>query len=143
MARKGDLIIRSYQPSDERAVIELWHECGLVVPQNDPKKDIEKKVEFQPQWFLVGTVDGKVIATAMVGYDGHRGWINYLGVSPHFRRRGFGQRMMKKAEIVLKEVGCQKINVQIRKTNESAIFFYESCGYSDDEVFSMGKRLDK
>jgi ribosomal protein S18 acetylase RimI-like enzyme len=142
MTDNPPLIIRQYSPEDEKDVITLWHACGLVVPHNDPKTDIEKKIEFQPQWFLVGVINKKVVATIMAGYDGHRGWINYLGVLPEYQRKGYGQKMMEKAEQLLKKVGCQKINLQIRKTNVSIIKFYESVGYTPDEVVSMGKRLN-
>ncbi|MDB4384573.1 hypothetical protein N9Z12_00840 [Opitutaceae bacterium] len=74
--------IRSYQDSDEKGVVELWDACGLIVPQNDPTRDIQRKLKVNPEWFLVGVEDEDIIASCMVGYDGHRGWINYLAVSP-------------------------------------------------------------
>ncbi|MGD2251002.1 MAG: GNAT family acetyltransferase [Candidatus Methanofastidiosia archaeon] len=141
MTDNPPLIIRQYSSEDEIDVITLWHACGLVVPHNTPKTDIEKKIEFQPQWFLVGIINKKVVATCMAGYDGHRGWINYLGVLPEYQRKGYGRKIMEKAEQLLKKTGCQKINLQIRKTNLPVITFYESLGYSHDEVVSMGKRL--
>lgn len=136
------LIIRQYSAEDEPYVIDLWHSCGLVVSHNDPKIDIEKKMQFQPQWFLVGVISQKVVATVMAGYEGHRGWINYLGVLPEYQGKGYGHKMMEKAEQLLKKAGCQKINLQIRKTNKSVIHFYQSLGYTRDEVVSMGKRLN-
>ncbi len=143
MIKKDELLIRQYDPSDENAVIKLWHECGLVVPHNDPKTDIEKKMQFQPQWFFVGVVNGNISSTIMVGYEGRRGWINYLAVSPEFQRRGYGKQMMERAEVVLKKVGCLKINLQVRETNKEVIYFYKSLGYSEDNVISMGKRLNQ
>ncbi|KYK36623.1 MAG: acetyltransferase [Theionarchaea archaeon DG-70] len=113
-----------------------------MVPHNDPEIDIEKKIQFQSQWFFVGVVNGRIGSTVMVGYEGHRGWINYLAVSPDLQRRGYGKQMMERAEAVLKKVGCLKINLQIRETNKKVIFFYRSLGYSEDNVISMGKRLD-
>ncbi len=85
------LDIRAYQPTDEESVIALWRECGLVVPQNDPERDIRLKMQVQPELFLVGD---KVAASVMAGYEGHRGWLNYLAVSPAFRRQGLGRRMV-------------------------------------------------
>ena len=77
----------------------------------------------------------------MVGYEGHRGWINYLAVDPSKRRQGIGQQMMKAAEQHLNEQGCPKINLQVRSSNLEVIAFYESLGFSRDEVISLGKRL--
>jgi ribosomal protein S18 acetylase RimI-like enzyme len=133
--------IRPYQPSDEEEVVRLWIDCGLVVPQNNPIRDIGRKLKVNPEWFLVGELDGKVIATCMVGYEGHRGWINYLSVSPRFQRKGYAQEIMKRAEDLLLEAGCPKINLQIRATNHKVIEFYKSIGFKVDEVVSMGKRL--
>ena len=137
----NDLVIRSYQSQDEAAVIELWLQCNLVVPQNNPERDIKRKLQVSPAWFLVGTLDGKVVATCMAGYEGHRGWINYLAVSPQHRRKGIGRRIMEDAEKRLKSAGCPKINLQVRETNREVILFYERIGYTKDPVVSMGKRL--
>jgi ribosomal protein S18 acetylase RimI-like enzyme len=134
--------IRPYQPSDEEAIIQLWIDCDLVVPQNNPKRDIERKLKVNSEWFLVGTLDGEVIASCMAGYEGHRGWINYLAVSPKYRRHGLATRMMNEAEHLLKKAGCPKINIQIRSTNREVIEFYKSVGFDFDPVMSMGKRLE-
>ena len=138
----NDLVIRPYQTQDEAAVVELWMQCNLVVPQNKPERDIKRKLQVNPEWFLVGLVDGKVVATCMAGYEGHRGWINYLAVSPQHRRQGIGKRMMEEAEKRLRSSGCPKINLQVRENNRSVIQFYESIGYTGDPVVSMGKRLE-
>ena len=76
--------IRPYRARDQTAVVDLWEKCGLVVPHNDPLRDIESKQQVNPEWFLVGELVGQVVATCMVGYEGHRGWINYLAVSPDY-----------------------------------------------------------
>ncbi len=136
-----NLLIRSYHHDDKKEVTNLWFECDLVVPQNDPQRDIERKLRINPEWFLVGVLDGKIVATCMAGYEGHRGWINYLAVSPPYRRRGIAKQMMEEAEAKLRSAGCPKINLQVRKTNTEVIHFYESIGYSIDRVVSMGKRL--
>jgi len=138
----NNLLIRPYHPNDEEAVIQLWIDCDLVVPQNNPKRDIERKLKVNPEWFLVGLFNGEVVATCMAGYEGHRGWINYLAVSPKHRRREFATQMMNEAENLLKNVGCPKINLQIRDTNSRAIEFYKSIGFITDQVASMGKRLE-
>jgi len=139
----GGLTVRSYEDRDREAVIELWKVCTLVVPWNDPERDIERKLRVRPELFLVGEVDGRIAATCMAGYEGHRGWVNYLAVSPGHRRRGFGRLMMEAAETRLAEAGCPKLNVQIRTSNREVAEFYQSIGYRTDDVLSMGKRLEE
>ena len=133
--------IRAYRPGDEDGIIQLWTECGLVRSWNDPAKDIRRKLQVNPEWFLVGEDENGLIASCMVGYDGHRGWINYLAVRPDKRRQGFARLMVRHAESQLEKAGCPKINLQIRTSNKEAIRFYEKIGYATDEVISMGKRL--
>jgi ribosomal protein S18 acetylase RimI-like enzyme len=136
------MLVRPYQPSDEVAVVGLWRECGLVRPQNDPRKDIRRKLRVSPEWFLVGEHDGRIVGTAMVGYEGHRGWINYLAVEPRLQRTGLGRMLMAEAERLLRAVGCPKINLQVRSSNEHAVQFYRELGFSVDDVISLGKRLE-
>ena len=135
------LQIRAYLESDQDAVVALWRECGLVRPWNDPVKDIQRKLRVQRDLFLVGTLDGRLVATVMAGYEGHRGWINYLAVAKECRKQGFGRRLMDQAEARLRAVGCPKINLQIRSSNAEVIAFYRSLGFSVDDSLSMGKRL--
>ena len=135
------LIIRSFQISDEPDVIDLWHRCNLVVPQNDPKKDIAMKFQVQPEFFLVGVISNRIVSTIMSGYDGHRGWIYYLAVDPDFQKNGIGHRMVEEVESKLRKLGCSKINLQVRNSNKSVIAFYEHIGFLDDDVLGMGKRL--
>jgi len=136
------LLIRRYEPADEEAVIALWKSCGLTVPHNNPHKDIQRKLRVNPEWFLIGEENGVIISSCMAGYEGHRGWINYLAVAPHGQRRGIATQMMHEAERLLREAGCPKINLQVRSSNASAIRFYESIGFKQDQVFSLGKRLE-
>jgi ribosomal protein S18 acetylase RimI-like enzyme/phenylpyruvate tautomerase PptA (4-oxalocrotonate tautomerase family) len=133
--------IRSYQPADQPAVIDLWHRCNLVVPQNDPQKDIAMKSQVQADLFSMGTIGSRIVATLMAGYDGHRGWIYYLAVDPDYQRRGIGRHMMEHAEAALKKRGCPKINLQVRTSNPAVISFYEHLGYTKDNVIGLGKRL--
>lgn len=134
--------VRPYQTDDEAAVLALWHACGLVVPHNNPKRDIERKLRVNPELFLVGELDGQVIASCMAGYEGHRGWINYLAVHPVHQRHGFAREIMQHAESLLRTAGCPKINLQVRSTNERVIAFYERLGFAQDNVVSLGKRLE-
>jgi len=138
----AELHIRTYHDSDRDEVIDLWHRCDLYRPWNDPVKDIEAKTAIQPELFFIGTVDEKIVATVMAGFDGHRGWIYYLGVLPEFRCMGFGERIMRKVEEELKKLGCRKINLQVRTSNKDAPEFYKKIGYRNDDVISMGKRID-
>lgn len=138
-----NLTIRSFQSEDEEAVIGLWNQCGLIVPQNNPKKDIARKMKVNPELFLVGLYRSNLIATCMAGYEGHRGWINYLAVAPAMRRKGIATRLMTAAEKQLKRIGCPKINLQVRTTNKAVINFYASIGFQDDDVLGMGKRLEQ
>ena len=135
--------IRPFDPVDEADVVLLWERCGLVVPWNDPHRDIGRKLRVQPDLFLVGLVGGKIVATAMAGYEGHRGWVNYLAVHPDHQRGGMGRRMMDAAEERLRAIGCPKINVQVRTSNRGVIDFYRAIGFEDDEVASLGKRLER
>jgi 4-oxalocrotonate tautomerase family enzyme len=139
--RIAEFKIRPYQAPDESAVIDLWHRCNLVVPQNEPKKDIETKLRVQPDLLFVGTINDRIVATVMAGYDGHRGWIYYLAVDPDHQRKQIGRRMMEKAESKLKKLGCPKINLQVRTSNQAVISFYERLGFSNDNVIGLGKRL--
>jgi len=134
--------IRPFDPQDEEQVIALWRKCNLVVPQNDPKKDIQRKLKVNTELFLVGVVDDKIVATIMGGYEGHRGWVNYLAVSPSHQRKGYGQQMMEAVEVKLRAMGCAKINLQVRETNLAVVEFYKAIGYNLDHVIGMGKRLE-
>jgi len=143
MSAAMSMEIRSFEDDDGDAVVELWSRCGLLRPWNNPHKDIERKRRVQRSLFLIGTIEEKVVGSVMVGYDGHRGWINYLAVDPAHQRSGFGRALMDAAEQQLRRIGCPKINLQIRRDNLEAIAFYERIGYTEDVVVSFGKRLEK
>jgi len=133
--------IISYDPKYQEAIIDLWKKCNLIVPQNDPIEDIQKKLDFQPDLFLSALLDGQLIGSVMAGYEGHRGWLNYLAVLPEYQKRGYGRRLVKRAVEELRKLGCLKVNVQIRKSSPSAIGFYKHLGFKDDNVVSLGLRL--
>ena len=103
--------LRPYHAADEDAVVELWQRCGLTRAWNDPRKDIQRKLTTQPELFLVGELQGAVIATVMAGYDGHRGWVNYLAVAPEHRSQGHGRFLMRHIEAALTARGCPKLNL--------------------------------
>ena len=131
--------IEIYDHVDQKEVIDIWQKCGLVTDKNDPVADIIRKTTHSPDLFIVGKINGKIIATVMGGYEGRRGWINLLCVAPSSQRTGHGRMIMDHIENLLFKAGCPKINLQIRITNQQAIKFYESLGYSNDHVFSMAK----
>lgn len=137
------MLIRPFRASEQEAVIALWAACDLLRPWNDPKKDIARKLEVQPELFLVAVGAGELVGTVMAGFDGHRGWIYYLAVSPAQQGTGVGRALMEAAEARLRELGCPKINLQIRAENEAVRAFYERLGYRRDAVLSLGKRLGR
>ncbi len=112
----------------------------MVAAGNDPDRDIDLKIAYQPDLLFVSENHGQVIATVMAGYDGHRGWINYLAVDPGHRRNGYGRELMAHAEQALVELGCPKINVQVRPTNDGVRTFYEKMGYTCEDRLNFGKR---
>jgi ribosomal protein S18 acetylase RimI-like enzyme len=134
--------IRTFERVDEPAVIALWRDCAVIRAGNDPGRDIARKVALADDLFLVGLLDDEIVATVMAGYEGHRGWINYLATGPRHRRRGLARQLMDEAERRLLARGCPKINLQIRTSNIEAVAFYEHLGYRADEVISMGKRIE-
>ncbi|WIE72833.1 GNAT family acetyltransferase [Curtobacterium sp. MCJR17_020] len=134
--------IRPFRADDTEAVVALWESCGLVRPWNDPRRDIARKATVQPELFLVAESEiSGVVAAGMAGFDGHRGWVNYLAVQPDLQGSGLGRTLMGEFERLLTDLGCPKVNLQIRAGNERVLGFYESLGYSDDRTVSLGKRL--
>lgn len=148
-ATAGSISIRPFAVADTEPVVALWREAGLVKPWNDPYRDIERKLAVQPELFLVAELadvvgdDGacRLVGTAMVGYEGHRGWVNYLAVDAGLRGGGLGRALMAEAERLLVGLGCPKLNLQVRTSNTEVLAFYERLGYAVDDAVSLGKRL--
>jgi len=136
------LEIRPYRDADHADVVALWER---IFPDNrewnQPAAYIRRKQNVQPDLFLVGVLDGRLIATVLAGYDGVRGWIYHLAVAPTHRRHGVGSAMMRAAERRLHALGCPKINLQIYRTNAEVVRFYERLGYAVEDRLSMGRRL--
>ncbi|MGB5951384.1 MAG: GNAT family acetyltransferase [Ornithinimicrobium sp.] len=133
--------IRPFDRAETAEVVALWHEVGITRPWNDPHRDIERKLTVQPELFLVGIDDDEVVATAMSGFDGHRGWLYYFAVAPHQQGRGLGRALLSEVERLLINLGCPKLNVQIRNGNQDLQDRYERWGYSQDGATGMGRRL--
>lgn len=137
------LTIRPFADTDMQAVIAVWKACGLVVSWNNPEEDIARKLTVDPDLFLIGERYEEIVATVMGGYEGHRGWINYLAVLPAYQHCGYGAEIMTEVENRIRAKGCPKINLQVRSSNTEVIAFYRSQGYTVDDVVSLGKRLIK
>jgi len=135
------LTIRPFEERDRPAVVDLWQRCGLVRPWNDPDRDIDRKLTVQPELFVVGELAGVLVGSVMAGFDGHRGWMNYLCVDPDHTGRGYGRALVTHVEAALRALGCPKVNLQVRSSNAAVLAFYAGLGYGLDEVVSMGKRL--
>ena len=133
--------IRAFQIADQESVVALWNECGLTRPWNNPHLDIARKLTAQPELFIVATINDVIVGTAMIGFDGHRGWVYYLAVKPSHQRKAIGSALMNEAERLLEQRGCPKICLMIRSSNASVIEFYKELGYAQDDVVTLGKRL--
>lgn len=134
-------IIRPYQDTDLEDIITLWELCDLTRPWNNPEIDIFRKLAQKDELFLVAVKDEQLIATVMGGYDGHRGWVNYLAVHPHTQRNGVATALIQQLEKRLIALGCPKLQLLIRKENIGVFSFYEELGYEEIDVICLGKRL--
>ncbi|MHB8634989.1 MAG: GNAT family acetyltransferase [Fimbriimonadaceae bacterium] len=135
--------IRSALPEDKGAVIALWQACELTRPWNDPVRDFDRAEGKALSDVLVGVLADDIVATVMVGLDGHRGWLYYLGVAPNRRRSGFGRLMVEAAEAWLRERGAPKVQLMVRETNAAVMAFYERLGYAHQEVHVLGRFFEK
>ncbi|AFK63192.1 spermidine N1-acetyltransferase [Advenella kashmirensis WT001] len=132
---------RQFHPDDTEATVALWQACGLTRPWNDPHKDIERKLQQEPELFIVAEHNGQLLGSVMAGYDGHRGWIYYLSVLPQYQSQGLGKSLVLQAEQRLRSKGCPKIQLMIRHDNSGVQDFYRTLGYESAEVVVLGKRL--
>jgi ribosomal protein S18 acetylase RimI-like enzyme len=140
------VIIRVFDERDTRAVLALWAQAFPEYatpgkPQRDPRLSIRNKLATQPEFFFVGVLEERLIATVMVGYDGHRGWMYSLAVAEDERGNGYARALVQHAERALAAIGCPKLNLQIMANKPETQAFYAKLGYQMDEVVSFGKRL--
>ncbi len=133
--------IESLTPARFDQAIALWHDAGLTRPWNDPLDDLRRAVAGPASTVLAGSDGEQLLATAMVGHDGHRGWVYYLAVRPEHRGRGHGRAMMRACETWLVARDVPKIDLMVRTQNDAVLAFYNAIGYGRDDVFVMSKRL--
>jgi ribosomal protein S18 acetylase RimI-like enzyme len=134
--------VRSYRPEDRLGVIAVWDEAfpgGTGI--NEATRVIDTKLTVQPELFFVALKDGRVVGTAIAGFDGVRGWLHRLAVRGDCKRQGIASQLLKAVETGLRGIGCPKLNLQVRATNLGVLKFYEANGYVVENRASLGKRL--
>ncbi len=136
------LAVTEIADADVEAVIALWQRCGLTRPWNDPAADIALARRSANSTVLVGRSDGAIVATAMVGHDGHRGWVYYVAVDPVRQKQGLGRAIMHAAEQWLRATGLPKLQLMVRRENLQAGAFYQSLGYEESDTIVFAKWLD-
>jgi ribosomal protein S18 acetylase RimI-like enzyme len=135
-------VIDDLKPAEIEAAVALWEACDLTRPWNDPRADIERAFESPSSTILAQRQNGRLVATVMVGADGHRGWVYYLAVAPDMRKRGLGEAMMRAAEAWASGRGMPKMQLMVRIENAAAAGFYYAIGYETEERLLLAKRLD-
>lgn len=136
------LAITAIEDADVSAVVSLWERCGLTRPWNDPAADIALARKGPNSTILLGREDEKIVASAMVGHEGHRGWVYYVAVDPDRRGQGLGRTIMNAAENWLRQAGIAKLQLLVRQDNVRASAFYETIGYDEAAVTVFAKWLD-
>ena len=136
-------MIRNYRSSDHDALCDLW---DAVFPNpsahNKPEKIISEKVAVQPDMLFVALTEDTIVGSIIAGYDGHRGWLNLVAVHPGSRNQGIGKQLVRHALGALNQMGCKKVNIQIREGNEHVIHFYQKLGFSTEPRVSMGRFIN-
>lgn len=135
--------IRKFLESDKATLTALWQAVFPDdPPHNEPSLVIEAKLAVDDLIFIAEEEDGEMIGACMAGYDGHRGWLYAVAVSPDQRRNGTGKALVLFAIQALKDLGCKKVNLQIRPTNTEVANFYKSLGFSNEDRLSMGTFIE-
>lgn len=135
--------VRELRAADRAAAIDLWERAQLTRPWNPPADDFDRALAGQTSAVLGAVEDDVLVATVMIGHDGHRGWAYYLAVDPDRQREGLGRRMMTAAEDWLRGQGAVKMQVMVRHSNDATIAFYERLGYADGDVVVLARWLDQ
>ena len=143
MASRPDPTIRLFRSADRPALEALWTRVFPDDPPwNTPSVLLARKLAVQPDLIFVAVVDGVLVGAVMAGFDGVRGWIYHLAVAPESRRCGVATRLVRAAEAALRDLGCPKVNLQVRASNTGVVAFYQALGFAIEERVSMGRRLD-
>lgn len=133
--------ISPLRPDETEAAVALWEEAGLLRPWNDPRADLALAMGKTSSTVLAGRLGGKIVASAMVGHDGHRGWVYYVAVAAAHRRAGYGAIMMRAAEDWVRAQGVPKLQLMVRGDNAPTQAFYDAIGYARSDVVVMAKVL--
>jgi ribosomal protein S18 acetylase RimI-like enzyme len=136
------LSIAAVEDGDIADVIALWQRCGLTRPWNDPAADIALARKGPNAAVLAGRDGGSIVASVLVGHDGHRGWVYYVTVDPDHRHKDYGRLIMAAAEDWLRTRGIEKLQLMVRGDNAKVHAFYEALGYYDQERVVFAKWLD-
>jgi ribosomal protein S18 acetylase RimI-like enzyme len=136
------LVVAPIADADVAAVIALWQACGLTRPWNDPASDIALARRGPNSALLIGRDGGAIVTTAMVGHDGHRGWVYYVATDPDRRGQGYGRAIMNAVEDWLRAAGMAKLQLLVRRENAKAGAFYQSLGYEEAQTIVFAKWLD-
>ncbi|WP_411341709.1 GNAT family acetyltransferase [Sphingopyxis sp. J-6] len=132
--------IRAATPGDCDAVVAVWETCGLTRPWNDPVADFRRALGHDAATVIVAEEDGRIVGTAMTGFDGHRGWIYYLGVAPDRQGRGMARQLLDAACDWLRQRGCPKVELMVREGNPAA-GLYEHLGWERQPVHVFARWL--
>jgi ribosomal protein S18 acetylase RimI-like enzyme len=135
-------VIGEARSEDREAVVALWRDCGLTRPWNDPDADFALALATKASVVLIARDGATLAGSVMAGFDGHRGWVYYLAVSPDHRRGGQGRALMAAAEDWLREQGAPKIQLMVRGSNMDALGFYEALGLERQDVVTLGRFLN-
>lgn len=139
---KGNLAVSAIEDADIPAVVALWERCELTRPWNEPKADLDRARKKPNSDILVGRDGNAIVATIMVGHDGHRGWVYYVAVDPDQHKKGYGRAILNAAEDWLRERDIEKLQLMVRPGNTHAQAFYETLGYEEQERVIYAKWLD-
>lgn len=142
MRHTRDVEIRDLRPEEADRAVALWEECGLTRPWNDPHADLTRALGGASSTVLAALRETQVVGTAMVGHDGHRGWVYYLAVAPGLRRGGIGRHLMRASEAWLRDRGVPKMQLMVRQGSADVVGFYATLGYTDQETVTLGRFLD-
>jgi ribosomal protein S18 acetylase RimI-like enzyme len=143
MTESSEPVVESARAEDRPVVTALWEACRLVKSYNPPNADFDRALGKPGSDVLVLRVCGEIVGSAMVGHDGHRGWMYYLAVHPDHQHQGHGERLVRASEKWMRERGMRKLQLMVHETNQGVLGFYERIGYERSPVTVMQRWLDQ